>query len=202
MVLWQPNQIKSKDELGLPKDKKIIIVQGAGINIDRGNEELIEAMPQIHESIVLIIVGSGDVIDILKNRVKKLQIEHRILFFGKRPYSELMAFTYHANWGISLDKDTNMNYRFSLPNKIFDFIHASTPIICTELVEVAKIVKGHEVGVFVKTVTPEDIAETINRCVLDVELEEKLKKNCELAAQVLCWEHEEKVLKKIYGIEH
>ena len=64
--MWQQTAIPSKKELGIPEDKMLLIVQGAGINIDRGIEELVEAMTHIHDSAILLIVGSGDVIKILK----------------------------------------------------------------------------------------------------------------------------------------
>ncbi|HAA00815.1 MAG TPA: glycosyltransferase, partial [Flavobacteriales bacterium] len=38
------NEKKSRQELHLPEDKTILIIQGAGINIDRGNEEMVMAM--------------------------------------------------------------------------------------------------------------------------------------------------------------
>ncbi len=198
--LWKNENIPSRQALGLPEDKKILIVQGAGINIDRGIEELIQAMPKIDEQCVLVIVGSGDVIDILKAMVADLNLEQRVLFFGKRPYPEMMAFTHHATWGISIDKDTNMNYRFSLPNKIFDYIHASTPIICTDLVEVRKVVATNDVGVFIPSHDPTILAEFINQVVQDEELHSRLVQNCAEAARLNSWENEEKVLQKIYQI--
>ena len=44
---------------------KIAILQGGGINVDRGSEELLEAIA-LSNQLFLCIVGSGDVIEIKK----------------------------------------------------------------------------------------------------------------------------------------
>ena len=198
--MWQHTAIPSKKELGIPEDKMLLIVQGAGINIDRGIEELVDAMPIVNDSCALLIVGSGDVLEILKAKVKKLEIEKRVLFFGKRPYAEMMAFTHHADWGISIDKDTNMNYRFSLPNKIFDYIHASTPIICSDLTEIRKVVATHDLGVFIPSHEPKILAQFINDLLSKPEQHATFVANCKKAAPKLCWENEEQVLREIYNL--
>jgi glycosyltransferase involved in cell wall biosynthesis len=198
--MWQQTAIPSKKELGIPEDKMLLIVQGAGINIDRGIEELVEAMTHIHDSAILLIVGSGDVIKILKEKVEILKLNKRVLFYGKRPYAEMMAFTHHADWGISIDKDTNMNYRFSLPNKIFDYIHASTPIICSDLTEIRKVVATHDLGVFIPSHEPKILAQFINDLLSKPEQHATFVANCKKAAPKLCWENEEQVLREIYNL--
>jgi glycosyltransferase involved in cell wall biosynthesis len=198
--IWREQNVPTKAELGIPENKKLLIVQGAGINIDRGIEELVEAMTEISEDAALLIVGSGDVIEQLQSTVKNLHLEQRVLFFGKRPYNEMMAFTHHADWGLSLDKDTNMNYRYSLPNKIFDYIHASTPIICSDLLEIRKIISGYQVGVFIPSHEPKKLGAFINDLLSKPNEHATFVLNCKNAAQELCWENEEIVLKEIYQI--
>ena len=58
-------KLKSKSELNIAEDKDIIITQGAGININRGIEELKQAMQYLN-NVCLIIIGDGDVIPQLK----------------------------------------------------------------------------------------------------------------------------------------
>ena len=73
---------RSREELGLPTDKKVVIMQGAGINIERGAEEAIKAIQKV-ENAVLIFVGSGDVIPLLKREVELNGWQDKVLFFGK-----------------------------------------------------------------------------------------------------------------------
>lgn len=188
---------KSKTELGLPLDKRIVIIQGAGINIDRGAEEAIEAIKLV-DNCVLIFVGDGDVIPELKAQVKTEKLEEKVLFFGKRPYNELMNFTALSDIGLSLDKDTNINYRYSLPNKIFDYIHANIPLIVTDLVEVKRIVETHSVGIVLSEFTASNLANAMTTLLEDKVLYDKCKENTVIVSQTLNWENECEVLRGIY----
>eukprot|EP01034_Spumella_vulgaris_P000460 gene460-608_t len=57
---YHPTETKTRAELGLPADKKIIILQGSGINVRRGAEEAVEAMKYLKVPAILLIVGNGD----------------------------------------------------------------------------------------------------------------------------------------------
>jgi glycosyltransferase involved in cell wall biosynthesis len=194
---WNPGRIPSRKELGLPENQFLVILQGAGINVDRGAEEAVEAMKFLTD-VTLLIVGSGDVIDTLKEMVQTNNLQDKVLFFGKRPYAEMMAFTSHAELGLTLDKPTSDNYRYSLPNKVFDYIHAETPIIGTNLVEVAHVIATHHVGTVIEELTPEALAKAIRHYQEHPDVLQTQKANCRVAAATENWENEREVLKQIY----
>lgn len=189
--------MKTRAELGLPADKFIVIMQGAGINIERGAEELMQAIRLIPEA-VLIIVGDGDVVPLLKREVDQQNLHDKIFFFGKRPYDELMNFTLLSDVGVSMDKDTNINYRFSLPNKLFDYIHAGIPVLVSDLTEIKAIVTQYDIGLVCPTHNPTEIAEYLKRLIHDEALCEKFKSNAQKAAKELTWTQECEVLKTIF----
>ncbi|MFA7272281.1 MAG: glycosyltransferase [Crocinitomicaceae bacterium] len=190
-------KLVASTDYGISADKKIILMQGAGINVDRGAEEAVEAMKFI-EKAVLVFIGSGDIIGDLEQYVQQNNLQEKVLFFGKKPYLEMMQFTRLAHIGLSLDKGNNINYQNSLPNKVFDYIHAGTPILATNIKEVQRIVLDHQVGEIIEDLTPIVLAEKLQKM---LENEEKLAfyaQNCLKTAETLNWENECKVLEKIY----
>lgn len=195
--LWKPENVRSKRELGIPENVSLLIMQGAGLNVDRGVEEAISMMHHL-ENTVLLIVGDGDIIAAMKQRVIHESLSEKVLFFGKRPYAELMQFTWHADLGLSLDQPTNPNYLYSLPNKVFDYMHTTTPIVCSDVVEVAALVRKYDIGLVLQNYDPVDMAKQIRELLTDSARMEQLRAHCKEAAVYENWETETAVLKRIY----
>jgi glycosyltransferase involved in cell wall biosynthesis len=191
-----PAVIKSKEELGLP-EKPVLIMQGAGLNIDRGVDLMIKAMPFVQNA-VLAIVGDGDIIPEMKVLVKQQGLEEKVLFFGKRPYAELMQYTANATLGLSFDQPTNPNYLYSLPNKVFDYIHTSTPVLCSDVVEVRKIVEQYQLGEVVYNFHPEELAAQIEDALRNQEQLELWRANCKKASELEHWDKEVQQLEEYY----
>lgn len=194
--LWSPINLQTKEELGIPEDQPLIILQGAGINIDRGAEEAVEAMVQIEA--VLMIVGDGDVLSSLKRKVQELELESKVLFYGKKPYNVMMNYTHFADVGLTLDKPSNLNYKLSLPNKVFDYMHTYTAVVATNIKEVAQVVTKNEIGTIVMDFTVNNLTESINSLLNDQKLLAQCKDNCKVAALTENWENETKILQEIY----
>lgn len=190
---------RSRKELGLPDNKKIILLQGAGINIQRGTEEMIEAMKYI-DSAVFVIIGGGDVLGELKKMSREMSLDNRVMFIPKMPFQELYQYSVHADLAVTLDKDTNINYRYSLPNKIFDYIQARIPVLASDLPEIRKVIEQYGIGRIVSSHEPEAIAHAVTAMLNDPEQYEIWKENLSFAAEELCWENEEKKLTQIYAV--
>ena len=190
------NRVKSKEEMGIPQGKKIILYQGS-VNVDRGLLEAVEAMQFVNDA-VLLIVGGGDILNEIKLKTQELHLNEKIIFKKKVPFEELKNYTSHADMGISLDKNSNINYEFSLPNKVFDYMHAGVPVLASDLVEIRKIFNKYEIGAMIESHEPKHIAEKINFILTNAGKREIWKENAALASIEYCWQNEEKVLSEIY----
>ena len=189
-------KVKTKKDLGLPDNKKVVILQGSGINVDRGAEELLEAI-SIQDDFFLSVVGKGDIVDKLKKRCAKSDLVDKVLFVPTLPYSQMMQFTLNSDVGVSLDKNNNINYKFSLPNKIFDYSKAEIPFVSTNLVEIRKITEEFHTGVLISSTSPESIIEGLNKAIA-LKKSKNFISNIAKMNSTLNWESESVSLIKTY----
>jgi glycosyltransferase involved in cell wall biosynthesis len=171
--------------------KKIIIYQGA-LNIGRGLELMIDAMKYL-DNYMLIIAGNGDIKTDLQQRSENKSVENRVHFLGKLLPSELQKITPLADIGLSLEEDLGLNYRYALPNKIFDYIQAEIPILVSDLPEMKQIVIKYKVGEIIKLRTPQGLASQI-QTMLKNEYSESILN----AKQELTWDQEKITLQNIF----
>lgn len=194
------NSPKEKVTCKLPEHPenghKVIIYQGA-VNKDRGLEQLIDAMPLV-EHAVLWIVGGGDVLMQLKRRAKKLNLNKKVVFIGQVSFEKLHFFTQNAHVGVSLEQNTNLNYYFSLPNKIFDYLHAGLPVLVSPLPEMKKIVTQNKVGELVESFDKQLLAQQINALCTNQNAIDTYRQNISNHANDFCWENQRKIIQTIY----
>jgi glycosyltransferase involved in cell wall biosynthesis len=172
-------------------DEKIILYQGA-INVGRGLNLMLETMPFL-DNCIFVIIGDGDIFESLKAKVNAKNITHKIHFLGKKNPDELHKLTPLAHLGISIEEDLGLNYRFALPNKIFDYIQADLPVLVSDLPEMKKVVLDHKVGEIVIERNPKKLAHQIEKI-----LEKDFSKEIKIAKEKLIWEHQEQLLLSIF----
>ncbi|MCK5067216.1 MAG: glycosyltransferase [Bacteroidales bacterium] len=165
----------------------IIIYQGA-LNVGRGLELMIDAMQYVEDA-RFVIAGTGDIDNELKRRVEQRGVDDRVEFRGRLLPGELTPLTMLADLGISLEEDRGLNYRYALPNKLFDYIQCRVPVLCSSLPEMARIVESYGVGISTGERDPEKLAGII-RYMLKERSAGSWKEALDRAAEELCWEKE------------
>lgn len=197
---WERGGILSREELGLPIDKKIILLQGAFIDHDRGCLEAVESMQYV-ENAMLLVIGEGQAIPEAKELILKLQLEDRVEFKPRMSFEDLRNYTALADLGLSLDRPDHLNYKLSLPNKIFDYIQSRTPVLVSALPELKRVMDQYNIGLVAEDHDIHTLAKLMQRA-LD-QPDASWAGELERAAKENNWEQESKVIREIYnGIQN
>lgn len=187
-----PYTIHDVQKTPVLKESDMVLYQGA-LNIGRGLEQVILAMKHL-SGVRLVIAGDGDIRTYLEDLVRKEGLVSRVLFAGRLPLEELAVLTKKASLGLSVEEDLGLNYRFALPNKLFDYIQSRVPVLVTDLPEMASLVNRYQIGLVTGSLDPVILAKMIDVALNDKNLRAIWTGNLEIAANELNWENEEKIL--------
>lgn len=174
---------------------KILLYQGA-VNEGRGLAEMIRSMVHLNE-FRLIIIGDGDVREDLESLVHDLGVSSRVHFTGRLPFEILPWYTGRATLGISLEQNIGLNYYYSLPNKIFDYMRSGLPVLASDLPEIRKVVETVNFGILVDRFDPVFLAQTVRQMTSNHILMEEWRRNALMHSGSYTWEGQEKELLEI-----
>ncbi len=174
----------------------ILLYQGA-LNEGRGIETAIEAMQHIDHA-ELWLVGEGDLSKILRGSVQEKKLENKVKFLGYITPDKLHDITLQATIGLNIPENKGLSYYYSLPNKFLDYIQAGLPQISVDWVEFQRLNDAFDIALLIPNTDIDTVVTAIKRLLEDAAYYQKLKRNCLKAAEILCWEEEEKKLIAFY----
>jgi glycosyltransferase involved in cell wall biosynthesis len=149
-----------------------------------------------HLNANLFIVGSGDLKKELLEYTFKKKLINKIFFLGRVPFQQLKSITREFDLGLSFEEDTCLAYRYSLPNKIFDYIHAEIPILASDLPDISSLVINNKIGEVLSSRNPEEIASQIKYILNN---KNKYTLNLKSAKKEFCWERQEKKIITLFN---
>lgn len=179
-----------------------ILYQGA-LNVGRGLESLLDAMPRVAGR--LVICGEGDLSAALREQAAQLGLlaSGQVEFRGFVLPDALREITRHAAVGIMLLENIGLSYYYSLANKFFDYVHAGIPQVLIDFPEYRALNDQFDVAELVADLHPDTLATALNRLLRDEPARyQHLAENCRHARPQLSWQHEERELLRLYaGLE-
>ena len=177
-----------------------LLYQGA-LNVGRGLEQLLDAMPQVNGQLVLC--GEGDCSVALRAQAARLGLlaSGQVEFRGFVLPAELRAVTRQAAVGIMLLENVGLSYYYSLANKFFDYVHAGIPQVLIDFPEYRALNNEFDVAELVADLAPATLAAALNRLLPggDPARYQHLAANCRRAAPQLSWQHEARELRRLWA---
>ena len=125
-----------------------IAVHLGGIMANRGLEEIVEAAAMV-DGLQLVFLGEGEEWPWLARRAAVLGIADRVHRLGPVPSDEVVAYASSATFGVLATSAEGLNNRYSLPNKLFQYMAAGIPTVAPDLPEIAEVVRSTGCGVVV-----------------------------------------------------
>ncbi len=167
-----------------------LIYQGS-VNVGRGVELYIDGISQL-SGCELHIVGEGDVLREMKEKVSRLKLEDIVYFHGKISPTLLRKLTATMHVGLNMLDGNSKNYYYSLANKVYDYLHAEIPSINMRYPEYVRLQQASESILLVEQYSTDEFVKVIK------ELQDKpegyvgLVSNCLAHREDYIWEQEEK----------
>ena len=187
-----------RSALGLSNEIPLFIYQG-GVIPGRGLFNLIDAMGLVRGPSKLVLLGDGELVEPLKQKVKQLGLSERVLFHPKVPYGELLDYTCDADIGISSFEGICLSYRYCLPNKLFEYAQARLPVIVSNLPEMTKFVSECNVGLAYEDGNVAEMARVMQHIVDDPLASKTYRENMDVVAKEYHWHNEERKVIDLYS---
>jgi len=183
--------------------KKIRLIHHGGATPQRFLEDMIRLMSLLPKhytlTFMLTLLGSRSAgyIDELRD-IAEDEAPGQVTFAQPVPHTELIKVLNTFDMGVYiLRRNQNTNYKYILPNKLFEFIMAGLCVAINPSVEMTNIVKRYDCGLVADDDSPQSLAAAINR--LSPKDIDNYKRNSLSAAKELNAEMEMQKLIAIYN---
>ncbi|MGC1310347.1 MAG: glycosyltransferase [Phormidesmis sp.] len=180
--------------LKLPTEHKVILYQG-GIAHHRNLDNLVKGFVQVasrHPDVHLVFLGPADPkIAAQLEAIASPLLNQSIHFIAPVGQAELLSYTTSADFGVIPYPPCDLNTKYCMPNKMFEYIQACLPILANDLVEVGCVLTGIGGGGLITDLnTPAGVASGLERMLIR-DLQGDRQKLFEVKDRY-CWDYEAK----------
>lgn len=183
-----PGEGRLRELAGLGPEARVVSYTGS-ITTGRGLEETVDALALLDDDVHLVLLGYGapQYLDRLLRRARTEGVADRIHLVGSVPSAQVPQTLADADVAVVYVRPICLSYLYSLPNKLFESIHAGLPIVAADLPDTAEVVRRYGVGEVFDARTPADLAAAIRAVLADPG---HYRRAAVAAARDLTWEHE------------
>jgi glycosyltransferase involved in cell wall biosynthesis len=177
-----------------------LITYSGGMTSARGVDTAIEALcvlAGVH--LALVCVPHNDTLFVRKLRQQAvgLGVDERVHFVNPVSPGRVVEFLRGTDVGL-IPVLSFPSHEMSLPNKLFEYVHACVPVVSSDLQSLGAFLREHRVGVPFPPGDPQGLAEAVRAVLADPEPFRRATMDQRLVARY-SWSHEAEVLRSVYS---
>jgi len=187
-----------RKQLGFGTNDFIIGFAGS-VSLKNGTQQVIDVLKLLPDNFKFLIVGGGGQEEDLKNvkrYIAEKGVQDRVVLTGRVKSQDLLRYSATFDVGTALIQDLGAMQRSRIPNKLFDYMAVSVPMIVSDFPNMKSIVvKESDCGIAVSPMDIESISKAIkhfheNR----EEAEQKGRKGRAKFEELYSWDNQKKKL--------
>ena len=176
------------------EDKKLVYL--GVINKGRGVELAVKALCELEEY-TLDILGLGDEMDQVEALVGQLKLQDRVNFHGFVEPETISEILNNSSIALNVLDPSSDNYKYSLANKFFDYVHAGLPSVNMRFNEYQSLNAEFEVSHLIDEYSTEAVVEAV-RYIEQDHIYLQMQSECLKARESWNWQSESQKLMDIY----
>ncbi len=164
----------------------------------RGIWDVIESAKYLPEDIVVVFRGYGPLENEMRKRVTEANLDNKVFFLPPVPMEEIVSASMGADVALVLYDPVHDSHRNVSPNKLFQYMMAGVPVVCSDMVFLRKMVTELNIGELYTPGNAESLASAIANVVSDKKRHQEMVSHCLHYREQFCWEVEGKKLIDLY----
>lgn len=157
----------------------------------RGYDLMIAAAPLLekYKDLDIVLRGFGVSEEEFRKQAEATGCNN-IVFEPPVRVEELVEYAAKAWVALAVTEPINMNFKYSVSNKIFEYAAAGLPVIMSDIPEHRYLNEKYNFGIVLKENTPEEIARAVERLYEDEELYNQCSINAHKLSDEVNWEND------------
>ena len=191
----RPKQ-RMRKKLNLPQKKSLVLFVGWLVE-RKGVQYLLDAIPEVvqrHKEVAFLIIGEGNLYDILAQKAEKNNVRQCVHFLGKKSQAQV------AEYMAAADIFVLPSLYEGMPNVVMEAFASGLPVVATDVCGTAELVQHKVNGLLVRSEKSHELAQSILTLLKDKQLAVKYSKAAlqTITKQHLTWEKSAELHKKLY----
>jgi glycosyltransferase involved in cell wall biosynthesis len=188
-----------REVCGLPDDVPLITYVG-GMTSARGVDTAVTAMarmPEVHLALVCVPHDDTWYVRKMRKLATDLHVDDRVHFLNPVGPGQVVDFLRGVDVGL-IPLLSFPSHEMSLPNKLFEYLHAGVPIVCSELDSLGPFTREHGVGLTFQSGDADGLAAAVRAVLGEPERFRAACQDAELL-RTFSWSHQADKLRRLYS---